>query len=71
MPDLLLKAQEYVRRHHPELTDVEPTAAQPSPGITVFTFRKEFATPDGYKITLAVRVTVGDDGTVLKAVTSR
>lgn len=71
MPDLLLKAKEYVRRHHPELADVEPTAAQPAQGVTVFTFRKEFATPDGYKITLAVRVTVGDDGTVVKVSTSR
>jgi len=71
MHDLLLRAKEYVRHHYPEVADDEPTAAQPAPGITVFTFRKAFSTPDGAKLSQVVRVTLAEDGTVLKAVSSK
>ena len=71
MQDQLLRAQEYMRRYHPELADTEPAASQPAPGVTIFTFRKVFSTPDGAQLSQVVRVTVGEDGTVLKAVASK
>lgn len=71
MQDQLLRAREYVRRHYPEVAEAEPTAAQPAPGITVFTFRKTFSTPDGAQLSKVVRVTVAEDGTITKAVASK
>lgn len=69
--DQLLLATEYVRRHYPEMADVEPTRSHPAPGVTVFTFRKTFTTPDGAQLAQVVQVSVSDDGRVLKAVVSK
>ncbi len=71
MPDPLLSAKDHVRRHFPELAGAEPKSSQSAPGVTVFTFRKPFTTADGASLPLVVRVTVADDGRVLKAVSSR
>ncbi len=71
MQDKLLLAKEYVRRHFPELADVEPTGSQPAPGITVFTFRKMFETPDGGRLPQTVKVTVGADGAVIRTAASK
>ena len=71
MQDKLLSAKEYVRLHFPEIGDVEPTASEPAPGISVFSFRKTFTTPDGASLSQTVRVTIGEDGRVIKVSMSK
>lgn len=71
MQDKLLLAKEYVRQHFPEMRETEPTASEPAPGITVFSFRKTFETPDGARLSQTVRVTLDQDGKVIKATSSK
>lgn len=71
MQDKALPAVEYVRQHFPEMGDVEPSSSEPAPGITVFTFRNSFETPDGARLAQVVRVTIGDDGKIIKVASSK
>lgn len=71
MQDKLLLAKEYVRQHFPEMGDVEPSASEPAPGVSIFSFRKAFGTPDGASLSRTVRVTIGEDGRVIKATASK
>ncbi len=71
MHDKLLVAREYVRDHFPEMADVEPVTSEPAPGVTIFSFKKTLETADGAKLPQVLRVTVGADGQVLKAITSK
>ncbi len=72
MSDMRIEsAKQVIRSRFPELADEEPTLQEMSPTAAVLTFRKALIAEDGAEIAQVVRVTVDQNGQVLKVVTSR
>ena len=71
------KAKKLVRTEFPEMAGVEPTVSEKHAGSkggkSVFTlvFRKNLPLPGGNRITRVVRVTMGQEGEVIKLSSSK
>jgi hypothetical protein len=78
-PEHIAKAKSIVRAECPEMTGAEPTvsekASQPkgvqAGAIFVLTFQKSIPLPDGGHLARTVRVTMSQEGKVLKLSSSK
>jgi hypothetical protein len=71
MEDRAHLARDYLRRHFPEMEGAELATGQASDMVTVYTFRKSFTTPDGVRLARLVRISIDQEGKVVKVVTSK
>ncbi len=79
-PEHVAKAKRIVCAEFPEMTGAEPAVSEKGargkggPGnasIFVLTFQKNIPLPDGGRLTRVVRVTIGQEGEVIKLTSSK
>lgn len=64
-------AKQYVRDHFPEIGGIEPTVSSATKEVTLYTFRKALKTSDGATISKLVRISINQEGKIIKVNVSK